>query len=132
MDRVHVWRGDRHVLKGVSLTLDARELSADLTAPDAVLAGALFDRVLVDAPCSSTGVIRLHPDIKLLRRATDVQAFVALQLEILRGAFRVLAPGGRLLYCTCSLLPAENERLVASFLGSEAVARQAPMPAARR
>jgi 16S rRNA (cytosine967-C5)-methyltransferase len=110
--------------------LDARELSAGSTAPGGVLAGAPFDRVLVDAPCSSTGVIRRHPDIKLLRRATDVQAFVALQLEILRGAFRVLAPGGRLLYCTCSLLPAENERLVASFLGSEALARLAPMRAA--
>jgi 16S rRNA (cytosine967-C5)-methyltransferase len=111
--------------------LDARELSATSTAPGGVLAGAPFDRVLVDAPCSSTGVIRRHPDIKLLRRAADIEAFVALQLEILRGAFQVLAPGGRLLYCTCSLLPAENERLMASFLGSEALAQQAPMPAAQ-
>jgi 16S rRNA (cytosine967-C5)-methyltransferase len=89
-----------------------------------------FDRVLVDAPCSSTGVIRRHPDIKLLRRPADIEAFVETQLAILRGAFRVLAPQGRLLYCTCSVLSAENEGVVSSFLASEPLARQAPMPRA--
>ncbi len=96
----------------------------------ALAAGSPFDRVLVDAPCSATGVIRRHPDIKLLRRPGDVSAFAALQLEILKSAFRVLAPGGRLLYCTCSVLPAENERLVGSFLEGEPRARRAPMPPA--
>ena len=68
-----------------------------------------FDRVLVDAPCSATGVIRRHPDIKLLRRPTDIEAFAATQQRILRTAFELLRPGGRLVYCTCSVLPAENE-----------------------
>ncbi len=92
--------------------------------------GRLFDRILVDAPCSSTGVIRRHPDIKLLRRRQDVEACAAVQLGILRAAFRLLVPGGRLLYCTCSLLPAENHRLVTAFLGGEPLARPAPMPPA--
>ncbi len=98
--------------------------------PGVPLEGAPFDRVLVDAPCSSTGVIRRHPDIKLLRRPADIDAFAEAQLAILRGAFRVLAPQGRLLYCTCSVLAAENEGVVASFLDSEPLARPAPMPRA--
>lgn len=89
-----------------------------------------FDRILVDAPCSSTGVIRRHPDIKLLRRATDIQAFAVTQEQILRSAFQMLAPGGRLLYCTCSLLPAENEAVVARLLAADPAARVAAMPPA--
>jgi 16S rRNA (cytosine967-C5)-methyltransferase len=108
--------------------LDVRNLTTE--NPDAVLGGPLFDRILVDAPCSSTGVIRRHPDIKLLRRPGDIQAYAALQLEILRAAFAVLAPGGRLLYCTCSLLAAENEEVVERFLGSEPRSRPGPMPLA--
>jgi 16S rRNA (cytosine967-C5)-methyltransferase len=110
--------------------LDVRALAAPSAAEHALLGGSRFDRVLVDAPCSSTGVIRRHPDIKLLRRPGDIGAFAQLQLEILRGAFAVLAPGGRLLYCTCSVLPAENDQLVASFLRDEPLARPAPMPSA--
>jgi len=87
-----------------------------------------FDRILVDAPCSSTGVIRRHPDIKLLRRPTDIPAFAATQGQILRSAFQMLAPGGRLLYCTCSLLPAENETVVARLLADNPAARVAAMP----
>jgi 16S rRNA (cytosine967-C5)-methyltransferase len=113
--------------------LDVRSLAASSAAHDGVgggapLDGAPFDRVLVDAPCSSTGIVRRHPDIKLLRRPADVDAFVTAQLAILRGAFRVLAPHGRLLYCTCSVFSAENERVVGSFLEAEPLARPAPMP----
>jgi len=108
--------------------LDIRTLREPSPGVPEALAGAPFDRVLVDAPCSSTGVIRRHPDIKLLRRPADIDQFAAVQLEVLRGAFHVLAPGGRLLYGTCSVLPAENERLVAAFLRSEPHARPAPMP----
>jgi 16S rRNA (cytosine967-C5)-methyltransferase len=90
----------------------------------------VFDRILVDAPCSSTGVIRRHPDIKLLRRASDVAAFAATQEKILRSTFRMLAPGGRLLYCTCSVLPAENEEVVSRLLADEPSARVAAMPPA--
>ena len=70
----------------------------------------------MDAPCSSTGVIRRHPDIKLLRRETDIATFAAEQLALLRSAAALLTPGGRLLYVTCSVLPEENEALVARLL----------------
>ncbi len=89
-----------------------------------------FDRILVDAPCSSTGVIRRHPDIKLLRRPTDVPAFVALQEQILTAAFGMLKSGGRLVYCTCSLLAQENEEVVQRLLGSDPTSRVAAMPPA--
>jgi 16S rRNA (cytosine967-C5)-methyltransferase len=89
-----------------------------------------FERILVDAPCSSTGVIRRHPDIKLLRRPTDAAAFAAEQLEILRAATAVLAPGGRLVYSTCSVLPTENEHVVARLLETEPSLRPAVMPPA--
>jgi 16S rRNA (cytosine967-C5)-methyltransferase len=92
------------------------------------LAGASFDRVLVDAPCSSTGVIRRHPDIKLLRRAADIESFAATQSKILATAFGLLKPGGRLVYCTCSVMPAENQGVVAAFLAAQPRARALPWP----
>jgi 16S rRNA (cytosine967-C5)-methyltransferase len=110
------------------LGLAARLMAADVRDPGSFWDGRPYERVLVDAPCSGTGVIRRHPDIKLLRRAEDVPAFARTQLEILAGAFRMLAPGGRLVYSTCSVLPAENEAVVSRFLGLEPEARAAPMP----
>ena len=110
------------------LGLAARLIEADVREPGSFWDGRPYDRVLVDAPCSGTGVIRRHPDIKLLRRAEDVPAFARTQLEILRGAFRVLAEGGRLLYSTCSALPAENEVVVGRLLELEPRARLASMP----
>ncbi len=111
--------------------LDIRALAEPASGEaDRLLGGRRFDRILVDAPCSSTGVIRRHPDIKLLRRREDVDACAAAQLEILHAAFRVLASGGRLLYCTCSVLPEENEQVVTAFLRAEPLARRAPMPRA--
>jgi 16S rRNA (cytosine967-C5)-methyltransferase len=103
---------------------------ADVREAESFWDGRPFDRILVDAPCSSTGVIRRHPDIKVLRRATDIPAFAALQEQILRAAFRLLSPGGRLVYCTCSLLPAENEEVVKRLLAADATARVAAMPRA--
>jgi 16S rRNA (cytosine967-C5)-methyltransferase len=94
-------------------------ITADMTAQVPSLVAASFDRVLVDAPCSGSGVIRRHPDIKLLRRPGDIDAFAATQRRILRSAFELLRPGGRLIYCTCSVLPDENERVVAAFLTEE-------------
>ncbi|NND47272.1 MAG: 16S rRNA (cytosine(967)-C(5))-methyltransferase RsmB [Woeseiaceae bacterium] len=80
--------------------------------------GAPFDGILLDAPCSATGVIRRHPDIRLLRRSSDIDALSKLQGALLDALWAVLAPGGRLLYVTCSTLAAENEAVVMRFLSS--------------
>ncbi len=76
----------------------------------------LFDRILVDAPCSATGIIRRHPDIKLHRQPTDIEALTAIQLRLLQSLWSLLLPGGYLLYATCSVLPQENVNVVQSFL----------------
>ena len=101
----------------------ARVVVADVREPASFWDGKPFDRILLDAPCSSTGVIRRHPDIKLLRRSDDIQALAKAQLEILRATFEMLAVGGRLLYATCSVLPDENQQVVERFLGLEPTAR---------
>jgi len=108
---------------GPDLGQKATLVAADLRDTGAWWDGHPFDRILLDAPCSSTGVIRRHPDIKLLRRATDIPSFAGLQRELLATAFRLLVPGGRLLYCTCSVLPAENQGVTAAFLAAEPTAR---------
>ena len=89
---------------------------------------APFDRILLDAPCSATGVIRRHPDIKLLRRAEDIPAFARTQGALLDRCFSKLAPGGRLVYVTCSVLPEENERVVQAFLARTPAACVLPWP----
>ena len=102
----------------------------DVGEPATFWNGQPFDRILVDAPCSSTGVIRRHPDIKLLRRASDIAAFVAAQLAIMRAAVTMLADGGRLLYATCSVLPEENEEVIARVLEAHPAVRPAALAAA--
>ncbi|MBS0365810.1 MAG: 16S rRNA (cytosine(967)-C(5))-methyltransferase RsmB [Proteobacteria bacterium] len=106
----------------------ARVCVGDLREPVAALAGEQFERILVDAPCSSTGVIRRHPDIKLLRRESDVAAFAATQFAILKAVAPLLAPGGRLLYCTCSVLSRENEAVVSRLLAEIPELAVAPIP----
>jgi 16S rRNA (cytosine967-C5)-methyltransferase len=86
-----------------------------------------FDRILIDAPCSATGVIRRHPDIKLLRRPHDIDALAVTQRRILEQCLGLLKPGGRLLYSTCSVLPAENERIVEAVLAGAPRARVLPL-----
>jgi 16S rRNA (cytosine967-C5)-methyltransferase len=108
----------------------ARLCVADAREPQSFWDGRPFERILVDAPCSSTGVIRRHPDIKLLRRASDLPALAAGQLAILVAAARMLAVGGRLVYCTCSVLPGENETVVQRFLEGAPHMRIARMPPA--
>jgi 16S rRNA (cytosine967-C5)-methyltransferase len=107
---------------------DAVLVTADLTSMPPSFEKGRFDRVLVDAPCSSTGVIRRHPDIKLLRRAGDIDSFAATQSRILDTAFNLLKPGGRLVYCTCSVIPAENQEVVAAFLTARPQARALDWP----
>jgi 16S rRNA (cytosine967-C5)-methyltransferase len=96
------------------LGYEARLIAADLNA-DWWL-GQPFDRILLDAPCSGTGVIRRHPDIKLLRRADDMAGFAAIQLQLLERCATLLAGGGRLVYATCSILAQENQEIVERFL----------------
>ena len=82
-----------------------------------------FDRILLDAPCSATGVVRRHPDIKLHRRTDDIAPLVAGQRRLLDALWPLLAPGGRMVYATCSLLREENERVMEGFLSAHADAR---------
>jgi 16S rRNA (cytosine967-C5)-methyltransferase len=101
------------------LGLPARVAVADAAKPADWWDGRPFDRVLLDVPCSGTGVIRRHPDIKLLRRPADVPRFAAQQARLLRAGWEVLAAGGRLVYASCSVLAAENAGIVAAFLAEE-------------
>ena len=112
------------------LKRSAHVVVADVRDTGAFWDGRPFERILVDAPCSSSGVIRRHPDIKLLRRAEDIPALAALQLAILKAVASLLAPGGRLLYSTCSVLREENEEVVARLLAAEPQLKLARLPAA--
>lgn len=98
------------------LQLRADTLAADAAKPRDWADGRQFERILLDAPCSGFGVIRRHPDIKLLRRESDIAALRDLQAKILASAWALLAPGGVLLYATCSVLKPENELQIADFL----------------
>ncbi len=98
------------------LGLDATKLLADASKPEEWWDKQLFDGILLDVPCSATGVIRRHPDIKHLRRSTDTRELAATQVAMLTAVWSMLASGGRLLYVTCSVLAAENEGVVARFL----------------
>ena len=90
--------------------------TGDALRPDQWWDGKLFDRILLDAPCSATGVIRRHPDIRWLRKPADIAALGALQSEILDVMWSLLKPGGTLLYATCSILPDENREQIKQFL----------------
>jgi len=97
------------------LNLKAEVIAADAASKD-WWSGEQFDRILLDAPCSGTGVIRRHPDIKWLRKADDIDKLVLLQQQILENIWSLLKPGGTLLYATCSILPQENSRQIAQFI----------------
>ncbi len=98
------------------LGLRSTLIVGDAANPPAALQGASFDRILVDAPCSASGVIRRHPDVKLLRRKSDIAPLAHQQLRILHGLWPLLKPGGTLLYATCSILNEENSEVVQRFL----------------
>lgn len=106
------------------LRLAARLVAGDATRPTDWWDGVPYDRILLDAPCSATGVIRRHPDIKLLRRDADIAALADRQQTLLAGLWPLLRPGGRLLYATCSVLRQENEQVVAAFLTAHPEARE--------
>ncbi|MBA1914201.1 MFS transporter, partial [Escherichia coli] len=83
--------------------------------------------ILVDAPCTSTGTIRRHPDVAWLRQEGDIAALSALQKRLLQKATSLLKPGGTLVYCTCSLEPEEGEQAIAALLAGESGLRRAPV-----
>ena len=108
---------------------EAACLAGDAAEPDSWWDGRPFDRILLDAPCSASGVIRRHPDIRLLRRDADIPALAATQARLLDALWPLLRPGGMLLYATCSVLPEENDRQIAGFLERTPGAREAPIHA---
>ncbi|MCL7422143.1 MAG: 16S rRNA (cytosine(967)-C(5))-methyltransferase RsmB [Methylobacter sp.] len=111
------------------LKLEARLLVGDAAAPETWWDGMPFERILLDAPCSALGVIRRHPDIKLLRRDEDIAQLQALQKNILSAVWPLLATGGILLYATCSVLKRENELQIQAFLAEHSDAAQVPIDA---
>ncbi len=126
---------DAERLADVAATLERLGLAAALACADAARPadwwdGRPFERILLDAPCSALGVVRRHPDIRFHRRASDIDALVAAQQALLNALWPLLAPGGKLLYATCSILPAENDAVVASLLETSADAECDELPAA--
>jgi 16S rRNA (cytosine967-C5)-methyltransferase len=98
------------------LSLDATILQGDARKPPLWWDGEPFDRILLDAPCSATGVIRRHPDIRFLRKQSDIERLAEQQLEMLQALWPLLKPRGSLLYSTCSILRAENDQVVERFI----------------
>ena len=111
------------------LKLEAKLVCADAADTDSWWDGTAFDRILLDAPCSATGVIRRHPDIKWLRRAEDIEQLAQLQRKILDKMWALLKPGGTLVYATCSVLPQENKQQMIDFLATQADAELVPIVA---
>jgi len=119
----------RRIAENLSrLKLSAKIVVADCRKPEDFCDGRPFDRILLDAPCSASGVVRRHPDIKWLRRRTDVSEFGRTQAQLLEALWRVLAPDGKLLYATCSVFPEENGAQVDNFLLRHPDAKMLPLP----
>lgn len=106
------------------LGFDAKIIHADANDTDTWWDGELFDRILLDAPCSASGVIRRHPDIKLLREDDDIPALAEEQFMLLDALWSLLKPGGILLYATCSIFPEENVEVIKQFLADHADAKE--------
>ena len=113
----------------VRLRASAHLVVGDAERPTEWWDGILYDRILVDAPCSATGVIRRHPDIKLLRREQDINALAESQQAMLSSLWPLLRPDGRLVYATCSVLRRENEDVMAAFLATHPDAWETPITA---
>lgn len=109
--------------------LTAEVLAGDATAPAKWWDGAPFDRILLDAPCSGLGVIRRHPDIRLRKSPSDIDKLPGLQGRLLQATWDLLAPGGRLVYVTCTVTRSENRDVIAAFLGGHPDASIVPSEA---
>ncbi len=110
------------------LGLRAETRVADATEPGAWWDGRAFDAILLDAPCSASGIVRRHPDVRWLRRAGDLEALQATQARLLDALWPLLAPGGRLLYCTCSVFKGEGQDQIDAFLQRRSDASLAASP----
>ena len=110
------------------LGLEAQVVCADAADTPAWWDGKAFDRILLDAPCTASGIVRRHPDIRWLRRETDLDQLAAEQRELLRALWPLLQPGGRLLFCTCSIFRVEGAEQVQAFLANNKDARLLPSP----
>ncbi|MEO7245984.1 MAG: 16S rRNA (cytosine(967)-C(5))-methyltransferase RsmB, partial [Rubrivivax sp.] len=104
--------------------------AADARTPAAWWDGRPFDAVLLDAPCSASGIVRRHPDVRWLRRPQDLEALARTQDALLQGLWPLVAPGGRLLYATCSIFRAEGPERIDAFLQRLAPGEARPDPAA--
>jgi 16S rRNA (cytosine967-C5)-methyltransferase len=111
------------------LGLSARTVAADAREPASWWDGRPFDAILLDAPCSASGIVRRHPDVRWLRRATDIATLAQTQGQLLDALWPLLRPGGRLVYCTCSVFKAEGEAVIDAFLQRQSGASRAPRPA---
>ncbi|HEX5421303.1 MAG TPA: 16S rRNA (cytosine(967)-C(5))-methyltransferase RsmB, partial [Gammaproteobacteria bacterium] len=132
-----LWALDRDPARLVNLRdnldrlgLDARLMPADAAEPALWWDGRLFDRILLDAPCSALGVIRRHPDIKLLRTPDDIERAAVRQAALLAALWPLLAPGGRFVYATCTLARRENREQIEAFLAAHNDAQAPEAPAA--
>jgi 16S rRNA (cytosine967-C5)-methyltransferase len=112
-DRTRLERVGQNLQRG---GVSARLVAADAAQTSAWVADERFDRILLDAPCSASGIIRRHPDIRILRLPSDIDTLVAEQARLLDAMWSILKPGGLLLYATCSIMRVENERQVSAFL----------------
>ncbi len=110
------------------LGLTARTIAADAGDPAAWWDGEPFDAILLDAPCSAAGIVRRHPDVRWLRRGSDIAALAALQARLLDALWPLLRSGGRLLYCTCSVFKAEGQDQIDAFLQRQPGAHPAASP----
>ncbi|NPC57934.1 16S rRNA (cytosine(967)-C(5))-methyltransferase RsmB [Caenimonas soli] len=110
------------------LGLQAHVLAADAAQPTLWWDGQLFDAILLDAPCTASGIVRRHPDVRWLRRESDIAQLASVQARLLAVLWPLLKPGGRLLYCTCSVFRAEGEVQAQTFVAhnKDAVLRPAP------
>lgn len=110
------------------LGLSARVLAADAAKPTNWWDGQLFDAILLDAPCSASGIVRRHPDVRWLRRESDIAQLALTQARLLQALWPLVRPGGRLLYCTCSVFKAEGETQIQTFITRHADVALRPSP----
>ena len=110
------------------LGLQASVVVGDAGQPEAWWNGTLFDAILLDAPCTASGIVRRHPDVRWLRRPTDIAQLAALQAQLLETLWPLLRPGGRLVYCTCSVFRAEGQTRIETFVTHHTDAVLMPSP----